>query len=388
MTKTSFKDNLQSALLMFRRAHTPFTEHEGNIDDICKKIISLCDNGTYFMVSAGHFQQFYTRDFGMCVKSLIKLGFEKRVHTSIEYALVKFMHAKKITTTIDHRGICIDFFAPAADSLPFLLHAIHISNYSLNQAEIEFIEDQIALYYAYFWNNQQNCVTRHKYISSARDHYIRDASCYDFCMVGWTKNLCQKLNLFNPFKEEVDFEKLLLENYWSGDYFYDDLTITEQQNQQQKQNKQNQTNTQSNSIITSDAQIFPFYTGICQDKTKYNQAFNTIYKQELNQPFPVQYAKVREKYKERFESFLAPNYEGNTIWIHVGLCYLEVLENYDIAQLKIELQKYTTLVEIHKNMLEVFYKNGKPYKTLLYKADENLLWISIYYRLYLTHLKL
>jgi hypothetical protein len=392
-TKNTLITTLSSAWQMIKRAHTPFTKHSGTVREIAEKIISDCyitkkvqltqtDPITekrekteqlhkFFIVSTGHFAQFYCRDFGMCVSSLIRLGHKDKCQRTVNYALTIFQHAKKVTTTIDHNNIAVDYFAPGPDSLAFLLHAIAVTQYQLNQEEKEFLNDQIALYYAQFWDNQAQTPIRNTYVSSAKDHYTRDASCYDFCMIAWTSSNATKLHLFNPFiqeNERCEFENRLLELYWNGEYFFDDLTHEE--------------------YVASDAQIFPFFTQICTNTDIWQKANKAIIAEKLHEPYPVQYTKKRQKHKERFESMFVPNYEGNTIWLHIGLCYLQVLEEYDKNQMNHELTKIKTLVETHQNMLEVLEKNGKPYKSLFYKCDENLLWVSIFLATYLAHTKL
>jgi hypothetical protein len=357
---------LSSAFQMLKRAHKPFTKIDGDILTIAQKIISDCykkakinnEQFKYFVVSNGHFAQFYCRDFGMCVTSLVKLGYTKECQETLKYALTIFQNTHKITTTIDHNHNPIDYFAPGPDSLAFLLHAIKTCHYNLSDEEREFLNDQICLYYAQFWDMRKNTPKRKTYFSSAKDHYIRDASCYDFTMIAWTSKLAKQLNLHNPFSlNEVDFENRLVQLYWNGEYFFDDLTHEE--------------------YVASDAQIFPFFCEICTDSKKWHKANKAIINEELNLPFPIQYTAKRYKKKERFEAIFAPNYEGNTVWIHIGLCYVIVLAKFDKEQMQNELEKLKNLIYKHKNLLEVFYKNAKPYKTIFYKADENLLWISI-----------
>ncbi len=63
-------------------------KYKGNANAICKQIIKDCWNGKYFQVSAGHFTSFYVRDFGWCVDSLMKLGYKKEVHKTLDYVLL------------------------------------------------------------------------------------------------------------------------------------------------------------------------------------------------------------------------------------------------------------------------------------------------------------
>ena len=71
---------LQEGIRIFlRRIKVGFKgikRYDGNVEKILTKVIEDCWNKDkeYFMVSPGHFREFYTRDFGWCCKALIGLG--------------------------------------------------------------------------------------------------------------------------------------------------------------------------------------------------------------------------------------------------------------------------------------------------------------------------
>ena len=74
--------------------------YKGDAEKICKKIIEDCwnDEHQYFMTSAGHFCQFYMRDFGLVCKALITLGHKKRVKKTLEYALSHYKRENRQRT--------------------------------------------------------------------------------------------------------------------------------------------------------------------------------------------------------------------------------------------------------------------------------------------------
>ena len=98
-------------------------KYSGKAEEICKKIINDCWNKQYFQTSTTNFSQFWTRDFGFCTRSLIKLGYTKQVHQTIRYALNRFQENKKITTTITPKGEPYDFPTFAVDSLIGIIQA-------------------------------------------------------------------------------------------------------------------------------------------------------------------------------------------------------------------------------------------------------------------------
>ena len=69
-------------LRMFKRRRKyeqeGFKPYEGNAKNICEQIVRNCYNKkeNYFMTSLGHFCEYWSRDFGLCVESLKKLGYD------------------------------------------------------------------------------------------------------------------------------------------------------------------------------------------------------------------------------------------------------------------------------------------------------------------------
>ena len=62
-------------------------KYKGDADEICRQAVKACWNGKYFQVSAGHFSEFYMRDFGWSVDSLLKIGYGQEVRKTLEYVM-------------------------------------------------------------------------------------------------------------------------------------------------------------------------------------------------------------------------------------------------------------------------------------------------------------
>src|SRR3989344_2702653 len=131
--------HISEALRIFRRSLkvrvSGFKKYDGDAKEICERIINDCFNGKYFQTSTGHFCQFWTRDFGMCAESLVKLGYKKEVGMTLEYAL---------------------------DPLTSM-------------------------------------VRQNVHFSSIKDHYVRNSATYDNCMLVMLKNDLNELKLYNLF---------------------------------------------------------------------------------------------------------------------------------------------------------------------------------------------
>lgn len=361
--------HLKEGSKMFLRAYTSYRRYEGSPNKICEQIINQCWNGTYYQVSAGHFTSFYCRDFGMCAPSLIRLGKRQEVTQTLRWALAIFAKHNKITTTITKDQEPIDCFSFACDSLPFLLYALKSSgDKKLIEQYRPFLERQAIVYIHTVFDQHTWLVKENGEFSSIKDHYVRKSSCYDNCMVGWLLKTMQELKFDLPLQNftSKQMRGQILKHFWTGKYFKDDIKTT--------------------NLVSSDAQFFPFYTGLFDvkksnvDKKVWEHALKSIQEQKLDTPFPVKYTATRDKSKEIFfPSLLAPNYEGTSVWIHLGLCYIQTVAKCGNKPLaKDYLSKYTNVIERQQNFLEIFDETGKPYRSLFYQSDESMLWAAIY----------
>src|SRR3989344_4513951 len=157
--------------------------YEGKANEICRQAVQECWNGTFFQTSTTNFPQFWTRDFGWCVQSLIKMNYEKEVHATIRYALNRFKKYNIITTTITPGGKPFDFPLPAVDSLPWLVHSIKLAKY-LYYDQKAFLNKEIQKFFEKYIDPQTGLVKPDLHVSSIKDFAVRRSSCYDNCMVG------------------------------------------------------------------------------------------------------------------------------------------------------------------------------------------------------------
>lgn len=352
-------------LLMLKRrlSKKPFKKYKGDIKQITESILRNCYKKNHFVVSDGHFKQFYCRDFGMITKSLLKLGYKKEVFSTLDYVISMFKKHNKVTTTISNNKP-VDFFTFGVDSLPFLLRSIRLAmgeGYKLK--EKHFLQSQIHYYFKTIYNPETKLVKIGKF-SSAKDHYTRKSCSYDnSAMIGLCNEVDDINKLFgriillypvNKKESKSAFQKAL----YNGEYFYDDLDRME--------------------YIASDAQIFPFYWRVFTSKLMKAKVYE--YLKPLSKHLPIQYTKEQIKEKESYlQSKLAPNYEGNTYWLHIGICYVETLDDKD--ELKRNLANVKKMILQYKNFIEVFNPDMTPYKSLFYIADESMSWIAPYYYL-------
>ena len=376
-------EQMNSGLIIFsksiKRKIKGFDKLGNNLEDIKNTILNsaFVESKKYkikhYNVSGGHFKQFYSRDFGMIVNGLLHLGYVKEVHSTIKYLLKVYKNNNKITTTISNDKP-INFFNNSPDSLPFIFRSIRLAlSEGFDKKEIlkykKFLQEQIKNYYEEFWDFDKYLIYKDKEFGSSKDHYIRKSSSYDNSAAIGLSIEIRKINLIFKeiiFKSPLNIRKAkkgFLDEFWNGEYFFDDLLKKE--------------------YVASDANIMPFYWNIFSDKDMKVKAMKSINKEKLDSILPVQYTNFRDKDRELFwPELFAPNYEGDSYWLHIGICYLEVLKDVDNKNFKRNLNNVKKMILKYQNFLEVFDKSGKPYSSPFYHCDEYMTWIAGFYYLF------
>ncbi|MFT4282916.1 MAG: hypothetical protein ACMXX6_00645 [Candidatus Woesearchaeota archaeon] len=338
-------------------------EIEGDIEFISRSIISRCFKD-YFMVSDGHFNQFYARDFGMCIDSLISLGYKKEVKKTLEYALNIYEKEDKITTHITPRGKAVDFPYYSPESLSYVVYCLaRLQDKGLIKKYKDFILKKVGEVKNHI--DKEGLLRKDMYYSSMKDHSKRKSSCYNNSMLGFLKINLEKIG-FKTHMSDYDYEKLLKKYFWKKTHFIDDLS--------------------GSNIISGDANTYPYWTGVIKSKSMFKKSLKSIKKDVLDSPFALKYTKEKLK-NHNIAGYLVPNYEGNTIWVHLGMNYLEVLEKFDEKELKRHLKIYEKLILKYKTFLEVYSCDGFPFKSLFYRSEKNMIWVSIFLKLYKNNME-
>jgi len=334
-----------------------FTEYDGNAKAICGQIVEDCWNGRFFQTSTTNFPQFWTRDFGWCTASLLKLGYTEEVGKTLRYALDIFSQHGKLTTTISLRHTPFDFPKQAVDSLPWLLHSLALAdNGELVEPFRPFLENETEKLVA-IAVDQTTGLVKPKHFSSIKDFAIRKSSCYDTCMLALLSQSLGKLRLANPLRD-FDYEKLLREHYWNGRFFYDDLA------------KQD--------YVAADANIFPFALGIISDRSMLRSALGQVHLAGLDHPLPVKYTSKSAPVRFIWQERLMRGYERDATWLHLGPLYIALLSKIDRQQAQQHLGRYTRMIERYKTYPEVLTPAGKPFTSPFYHCDQGMLWAANY----------
>lgn len=348
---------------LFVKKHGTY-RYPGSAEEICEKIISDCwsKKKNYFKASNGHFSEFYVRDFAFCCEDLMSLGYEEKVRLTLEYALKIFSRAGKITTAISPGGRAFDFPRYASDSLPLLVRSIKLSGcHDLIKSYGGLFVNEIKKYYEQVFDPRTGMVRADRHFSSIRDWAKRSSSCYDNCMLAMLREDLKELKFYNPFLEH-DIKRRIKEELWNGRFFYDDMRKRDN--------------------VAGDANVFPFWTGVFSSREMALSCIGQIQKAKLDRPFPLKYNSSARGERFLMLDSIVSNYEGTTIWPHLGLCFIDVVGRYSKRDAKKYIGQYIKIIEGNRNMLEVFDEAGKPFESMLYYSDEGMIWASK--MLYLT----
>ncbi|MBW3016484.1 hypothetical protein KY309_02640 [Candidatus Woesearchaeota archaeon] len=321
-------------------------KYKGSAHEICAKIVKDGRNGVYFQASPHHYREFWTRDFGYCAGSLVKLGYLKEVKKTLAFALEKFSKTG-IKTTISRDGIPFSFpnvYSP--DSVALLLHALRIANdKALVKRYKSFLQREVDAFSHLVLEDGR--VRRNIHFSGMRDYALRDSSCYDHCMAVLLAREAKKLGFKFAYTEKELVKKL--DDYWRG-YYCDD---------------------RSSSEPSGDANALPYWLGVGRN---FDKSLRTIRKKGLDVPLPLKYGSKPKMIKS--EVFV-PNWETQATWPFLGFIWLQAVRKYKPALAKKYRADYAKIIEKYSTLYEV-YMNGRPYRSLFYHADEGMLWSAMF----------
>lgn len=335
-----------------------YREYRGSVETVARKVIGKSYNRRkkYVMVSSGHFRQFFARDFGMIAESLINLGYRNWVGRTITYTMDKYVKKGRITTHITF-GQPNDFPDYSPESAAYMLHSIMLlDNDMLLSKYADFFRKESVRIFDNDIDKNTGLLRKDKNFSSMKDHSLRQSDCYNNCLLGMFVQDLKKAKIDSPLLK-YDYKKQIKKHFWTGSYFLEDLS--------------------GKKVITGDANTFPFWTGLFTEKDMAKKVIKSIQKKKLDEPWPLKYTTKEDVPKNlHWADKLAPGYEEDTIWMHLGICYLKFVSMYDKKLLKKYLKQYEHLIKKYKNFLEVYFANGRPFSRPLYVSDESMSWVA------------
>lgn len=360
VTLTHISEGLRMFKRRLRVGRKVFPRYKGNANKICEKIIDKCWNGEYIQTSAGHFNGFYARDFGWCADYLLELGKKEWVKKTLDYALTKYKKTG-IKTAITPKGKPFDFPNKyCIDGVAYMFHVLRVlKDKELIEKHKFFLESEIYRFEKEAIDPKTGMVYKDRYYSSMKDCSLRTSSCYDNLMAAWLSEELDNLKTFNNPLKKYRLKEKVKKHFWTGEYFKNDMD--------------------RNKTITGDSNIFPFWTKVVEDKKMMKKALESLEEGGLIRPFPLKYVhKPVKEHKMILVEKLAKNWEQDTVWSMMGMIYIDLMSKVNKKKAKGLLKKYKEKIEEYRNFLEVFDKEGKPYKSRFYICDDSMSWACMY----------
>jgi hypothetical protein len=271
-----------------------------------------------------------------------------------------------MTTSISPDGVCFDFPYYGADTLPFILRSLKVAkSKALIRKYRRFIDSEVRYYCREVFDRKTCLVRTDRHFSSMKDYAQRPSDCYSNCMMFMLAKDLDSLGVRNPLPTKM-IRSAILNGYWNGKFFYDNAKKTD--------------------IVTGDANVFPFWCGVTSKKDWFARCVKSMEAARLHRPFPLKYtSELDTSVKMYWLKILAGDYERSSIWMHLGLCYIDVLKRFDRKRFRKHMEQYGKLILMHRNFLEVYDRTGAPFHNFFYYTDESMLWVSKYLALKRTN---
>jgi hypothetical protein len=354
------REGVRIGLHGIRTLFTGSRRYKGNAEEICSQIVEECwDKELGIFITSKHsYPLFYARDFGMCVDSLLELGQRKRVSKTVKWALAHYKEGEKITQQINRHGKLFNFpEVESPDALAFFLHTIvALGEKKLVKQYADFLEKEIARFKTAVVDPATGLCYRRMHLGGMRDYAIRDSSCYDNVMLAAIKKYGTQLGIKTGL-EKWNYQKLLIETFWTGNYFKDDHVNRE---------------------LTGDANVLPFWFEVVPKKY-FTSAFNEMQKRHLDKPVLLKYEPHKNSsVKMHWLDVISGGWERDTAWLHLGNLLLQVLAREKPEACQHQLRKHCELIEREQQYPEFLDKDGKPHHAILFHADDTMLWAANY----------
>jgi hypothetical protein len=346
-----------------KRKRTGSRRYPGSAEDICEQIVRRCFDPArrYFRTSPSSYPEFWARDFGRCVPALLALGFEREVGDTYRYALQHYEHAGHFALVVMPGGRLLDFPGYSPDGLAFFLHGLaQLADRALVDRHRAFLVREIARFSDLVVDPATGLVRRGVCYSEAQDYAIRDSSCYSNSVCYLLQQQLDTLGLPNPFARH-DYRGLLLDRFWAGDHFLDDLSRPD--------------------WPSGDAQVLPFWTRLFGTDGDARSRWETVLRwmddQGLNAPLPCRYGVAGTNGRRMHVLHRFNPWQRDTVWTCLGLHFLEVARDLEHPRFEVGLEQYRLLVE----RLGCFPEALEPERAQLYEgalviAEDSMLWAA------------
>lgn len=342
--------------LLYHRYFGRIRRFQGTPEEICQQILTQLWTGKFYLTSLGHYTYLWIRDFGTVAEALVELGYTKRVHATLRWALRHYRRHGRVTLCIDSLGQTFNAPEQSIDALPWLLHAIVVSDFTLSTTDREYLELQLYDYAQTFLD--KNGMLHEGHYAELRDGVLYRQSAYAVTMVARLAQCVQHLALRGFRFHAKQYRELLLGSYWNGQYFDADA---------------------STSTFSAECNLFPFVLGIVSDTDKAHSVLDYINAQGLNLPYPMRYTNEPSTFHHRWWArSVMRNYADTTIWTWHGVFYLQLLKRYEHPDYPAQLASFESMMTRYVTFPELLHPDGSWYKAPVYKSDDGMVWCALY----------
>jgi hypothetical protein len=340
-----------------RRAMTSPERLTGFAEEICATILERLWNGAMYRTGLGHFDYFWVRDFGSVTASLLKLGYRERVVATLAHVLACYERIGRVTLSLDEHGLCFDLPEDSIDALPWLFHALRLSDVPLTKHRT-FLAAELSRYEKKFLTNDGDLQSDGGY-AEMRDTVRYKRSSYAITMLALLAREARLMG-FKPTalcKTEF-YVAILREKYWHSGHLRAD---------------------EGSTAFSIEGALFPFHLELLSEQDLLRRTLASVSSKRLGKPFPMKYTDSPEAFRYRWWALLAMRgYAGDSIWTWHGAVYLHLLRKLGSPEYGERLTDFTRLIERHRNFPEVLSPDGSWYRTPVYLGEEGMIWSALY----------
>lgn len=348
---------------IINRHFTAIERFPGDAREICQQVLDRLWYGDFYRTSLGHYNFFWMRDFGTVAESLVHLNQATHVHHTLRWALRHYRRGGRVKLCIDKAGNVFNAPGrPSIDALPWLLHSLVVSHYSLNRDEHTFLNNELTRYVDRFLTREGDIKKGVKY-AEMRDAVYYERSAYAVALVGRLAHCAEVLQLENfPFPPSI-YSDILTKEYWNGKFFKADRVTTN---------------------FSADSALMPFYLRVVDDQDMVMKTLDYINDTKLNQPYPMKYGETpskKLKYRFGMGPTNMPNYTETSLWTWHATFYLHLLHRFGRDEYKKQYDRFSELIERHGTYPELTNPDGSWYYAPFYRADPGMVWAALFLEL-------
>ena len=347
------------------RRFVGFRRIDGDAKTVCTEVVRRCydrKRGCY-TASPETYRDFWARDFGRVVPSLLYLGFEKETTRTFRYALERYDAHGCFRLVISPQGRMFDFPTYAPDGFALFVYGLScLRDRRLVSRYRRFLEAELRRFAEGVLEPETGLVRCDRRFSEAQDYAVRSASCYTASMCHLLSRSADSLGLDNPLTR-YDFQSLIHRTYWNGTYYLDDRS--------------------GKTYVSGDACIAPFWTDAARaPDEQLPSVLEALDDAGITAPLPARYGAGTMEGREMIWMDRVNPWQRDAVWTCLGLQFLQVIERHAQERYRRELARYEAFIQRIGCFPEVlFARNLALFRSRTYQSETAMLWAADLWRM-------